>query len=376
MSADDPQRVVAVWRRVLLPVSETFIRNQVAAMHRWQPALLGLHGIDPTLPVPGALLLDADQRWNRVKRGASGRVGWAFGLRPALRAVRADLVHAHFLTDALGIWSSVRATRLPFAVTAHGYDVTESAPGLRADHPRAWAAFVDSVDVFLPVSTFLADRLADLGVRDQQILTHYTGVPVPERSGPPDGERTGIVFVGRLVEKKGCADLLEAVHRLGEPLRSTPVTVVGDGPLRASLERLAGELGVRVQFTGSQPFPVVQTLMRQARVFCVPSKTSRDGDAEGFGMVFLEASAARLPVVTYRSGGTPESVEDDVSGLLVAEGDVGALSGALARVLTDAALCHRLGDGGRLRLERDFDIQDLTGRLEDTYDAMLARRVR
>ncbi|HEX8510527.1 MAG TPA: glycosyltransferase [Propionibacteriaceae bacterium] len=362
------QRTVAVWRRVQLPMSETFILNQVAALQRWRGQLVGVHAIDPSLTVPGVRLLDPNGTWNRLQRGGASRAGWTPGLRALLDGIGADIVHAHFLTDASTIWSSVAAARRPLVVTAHGYDVTEAAPHMRREHPAAWRAFVRSVALFLPVSHFLAERLVGLGVPPSRIQVHYTGIPVPP--DPMTSGRAGIAFVGRLVEKKGCADLLEAMSRLPQPLRSTPITVVGDGPLRASLEQQAADLGLHVRFRGALPYSAVAAELARAQVFCVPSRTARGGDAEGFGMVFAEASALRLPVVTYSSGGTPEAVADGRSGLLCPEGDVAALSAALQRVLADAELRSRLGAFGRERVERSFDVVRQSVALEDVYDRL------
>ncbi len=365
--------VVAVFRRVQLPVSETFILNQVQALQRWRGRLVGVHGIEPSIAPADVRLLDPDGGWNRLQRGGASRVGWSTSMRAVLDDLGADVVHAHFLTDATSIWSSVAAARRPLVVTAHGYDVTESAPHLRRDHPLAWRAFVRSTALFLPVSQFLGDRLVELGVPASKIRLHYTGIPVP--ADPGEGvARSGVLFVGRLVEKKGCADLVEAVAQLPDPLRSTSVTVIGDGPLRADLEQRATAAGVDVRFLGAQPFAVVAEHMRTAAVLCVPSRTAAGGDAEGFGMVFAEAAAVRTAVVTYRSGGTPEAVADGRSGLLAPEGDVAALSAALRRVLDDEGLRARLGAFGRERVERSFDVVRQSAELETVYDRLAAGR--
>ena len=82
--------------------------------------------------------------------------------------------------------------------------------------------------------------------------------------------------------------------------------MIGDGPLREELERRALDLRVQVTFLGAQPPHVIDHEMRRSTVFCVPSRRARDGDREGFGLVFAEASARLLPVVSHASGGVPE----------------------------------------------------------------------
>ncbi len=206
-----------------------------------------------------------------------------------------------------------------------------------------------------------------MGVPTSKIVVQHIGIPLPTPA-PYDGPRQGIVFVGRLVEKKGCGDLLAALDRLPQPLRSTPVRVVGDGPLRAELAETAQRLGLDVTFLGRQPPSVVADELARGRVFCAPSRTAANGDVEGFGMVFLEAAAAGLPVVTYDSGGTSEAVAHARTGLVVPERDVEALAAALGSLLLDPDLAQALGEAGRRRVVEEFQVEPLTAQLEDLYD--------
>jgi glycosyltransferase involved in cell wall biosynthesis len=122
-----------------------------------------------------------------------------------------------------------------------------------------------------------------------------------------------------------------------------------------------------VVFAGHRTPQDVTELMRSHEVLCVPSQRAADGDSEGFGMVFLEASMNCLPVVSTRHGGIGEAVEDGCSGLLVEPGDPMGLAGALLRVLSDRALAADLGANGRRRAVRHFGIARQTRALEDIY---------
>jgi glycosyltransferase involved in cell wall biosynthesis len=259
----------------------------------------------------------------------------------------------------------VRAARLarrPLVVSAHGYDVTSTLLDGQDLQP-----LIDYTSRFLAVSHFIAENLERRGVPATKIRVAYTGTTV----GPPPvkwpDDRQGILFVGRLVEKKGAADLLQAIAILPEDLRSTGLTVVGDGPLRQSLEYLARNLGVRAEFVGAEDSARIRARMEAAAVFCVPSKRAANGDAEGFGMVFLEAAERELPVVTYSSGGTPEAVADTESGILCPEGDVPALAKALEALLARPERAREMGVAGRRRVERAFDIRDRIKILEEEY---------
>jgi colanic acid/amylovoran biosynthesis glycosyltransferase len=112
--------------------------------------------------------------------------------------------------------------------------------------------------------------------------------------------------------------------------------------------------------------------MSRAFVFCVPSVVAATGDAEGFGMVFIEAQAMGLPVVSTLSGGIPEAVKNGETGLLVAERDSAALAGAILRLMDDQDLWQRCSLAGRRNVVEHFDLVQQTGRLENLFERLLA----
>jgi glycosyltransferase involved in cell wall biosynthesis len=162
-------------------------------------------------------------------------------------------------------------------------------------------------------------------------------VPEPTREGK------SILCVAHLYPRKDVATLLAAMSRLP---KETVLRVVGTGPELESLRRQARDLGLsgRVEFLGHVPFDRLAAEYRRADVFCLPSRQ------EGFGIVFLEAMAAGLPIVAVRAAAVPEVVLDGVCGILVPPGSPDALAGALNRLLSSAAERHRMGEAGRQRV--------------------------
>ncbi|MBG6060160.1 glycosyltransferase involved in cell wall biosynthesis [Cryobacterium sp. MP_M3] len=222
----------------------------------------------------------------------------------------------------------------------------------------------------IAVSEFIRDRAILLGADPGKTVVHHIGIPI-DRS-PAIMKKSGIVFVGRFSEKKGILDLLSAVGMLEGGLRQTRIDLVGDGPLRTEAESIARVLGLNTRFHGALSPAAVSAVMAGGLLFCGPSRTARNGDAEGLGMVFLEAGAHAMPTVAYRHGGVSEAISHGETGILVEEGDVAALSRALSRVLTDDLLRIRLGAGARKRVEEDFDICIQTEKLEAMYDSVVA----
>ncbi len=177
-------------------------------------------------------------------------------------------------------------------------------------------------------------------------------------ASPATTEVASILCVAHLYPRKDVATLLEAVARLPVPAQ---LRVVGDGPERPALEaraRLLG-LGSRAAFLGHIPFERLAEEYRGATVFCLPSKQ------EAFGIVFLEAMAAGLPIVAARAGAVPELLGEGEGGgepgRLVPPGDPESLAAALGSLLSDEALRGRLGAAGRRRV-RAYDAPGVASR--------------
>lgn len=373
-SASD-RPTVAVWRDVWLPGSETFIRDQIAAMTRWQAVKVGLQQLPEPLveadyaPFTGASTLQ------KLRGEVLGTVGWERRFVNFLMEAEAQVLHAHFGPSAIRALPVAKRAGLPMVATFHGYDVTRVprlSMGRGREYRRRLRRLFAYADRLIAVSEFIADRLIGLGAPEDRVTVHYMGIDVrdlDERSPfPPWPERRGIVFVGRLVPKKGVLDLLEAVGRLPGELRRTPITILGDGPLAGEIRRRADELGLSVDLRGFVGSDVVAAALDRARVFCGPSRTGPDGDAEGLGMTFLEAGLHGVPVVSYAHGPLREAVDDGVTGLLAPEKDVAALSKRLQTVLTDDPFAERLGRQGRAHVLEKFDIRRCTPALERIYD--------
>ena len=156
------------------------------------------------------------------------------------------------------------------------------------------------------MSQFIAQRALALGARAESIPDVVpTGVSVAEVTPTPLPDEPTVLHVARLVEKKGTEYLIRALPSLKKLVPEVKLRIVGQGPLRAQLEGLADSLGVGdiVEFLGARKHGQVLDEIANSRVLCLPSVTSRSGDAEGLGQVLLEAGALARPVVKSLSGG-------------------------------------------------------------------------
>ena len=275
-------------------------------------------------------------------------------LRQVIAAHHPDLletrnVKSHFLVRLLGLHR-----KYPWIAWNHGYTETSRLDRVytRLDRWSLPAAY-RVVTVCQP----FADTIASFGVRRDRITILHNAVKPFMR--PPEEEIEGVrrelavkqeavvLSVGRLSFEKGHADLLRAAALLVKmsEVSSFRIVIVGDGPERDPLKRLAAQLGVEqcVSFVGFQRD--TKPYYALARIAAVPSHS------EGSPNVVLEAMAAALPIVANRVGGVPEILEEGKTGLLVEPRDPEAMAKALARVLTDSELRERLGRAAKTRAE-------------------------
>lgn len=369
-------RRVLLFRSELLPVSETFIAVQAGALRRYEPWFAGLKRVAGGLALDEArVVAAAETDWLRgkVARRVYLRTGFAPGFLRRVEAVGAELIHAHFAVDACAALAVRRWLKVPMVVTLHGYDVTSEDTALRVSgagraYLRRRCALWDEARVFVCVSEWIRRKALERGFPEEKLWVHPIGIDL-EAFRPEAGTKEPLVlFVGRLVEKKGCGYLLRAMRRVEEQMPEARLVVVGDGPLRGSLEAEARGLP-RCEFAGAGSAEEVREWMRRAAVVAVPSVVAATGDAEGMCLVVLEAQAMGVPVVAFRGPGI--EVVDGETGLLVRERDAGALAEALVTVLQYESLAARMGVAGRARVARLFDLRRQTAELEDKYDEVL-----
>jgi glycosyltransferase involved in cell wall biosynthesis len=218
------------------------------------------------------------------------------------------------------------------------------------------------------VSDFIAQQALLRGCPESKLLQHYIGIDL-ERFSQPKNETDypSLLFVGRLVEKKGCTYLLQAMEQLKIRFPELRLTVLGEGELKLPLQQEAKSRGLNVEFTGTATAAEIRQQLARCWLFVAPSITAENGDMEGLGMVFLESQALQTPVVSFRSGGLVEAVEEGKTALLSDEKDVAGLADNIAQLLENRTLRHNMGSEGRKRVETSFDVRKQCAKLESIY---------
>jgi glycosyltransferase involved in cell wall biosynthesis len=283
----------------------------------------------------------------------------------ARREMQPDLVHAHwwFPSGLVGTWLA-RLSHTPLVTTLHGSDV-RIARSVAVSRP-AFRHVLQHSAAITAVSKWLAHEAQSLVSSPAAVVA-----PMPvatelfTTAGSAARDSNALLFVGRLTRQKGVDLLLRALAKLP---RAMTLDVVGDGDERESLERLAGELAVRdrVRFHGTRGQRELVDFYRAAAALVVPSSD------EGLGLVAVEAMLCETPVVAFESGGIPDVVQHERTGLLVTERSPDALADAVERLLGREDRGAALGAAGRLHAVSTFAPESVARRYLDIYRAAIA----
>ncbi len=356
------------------------IYRQITALKRCAPVVIAQKReqterfpFEPVqiLPKPATHFLR--RFWFRQVRDTPWQISDA-ELRALLRLLSrtdARLLHIYFGQIAVHLLPLIRTWKNPSIVSFHGADVTVdmNKPAYR----ESTRQMLDAVKLVLVRSESLRRALIDLGCDPKKIEVQRTGIPLEEfafheRSFPKDGEWR-LVQAGRLIEKKGLPVTLRAIAVFLRKYPNATLTIAGEGPLLAELQKLARELNIerRVSFTGFISQEQLRHIYYRTHIFVHPSQTGHDGNVEGIPNSMLEAMASGLPVFATDHGGIPEAVENGVSGVLVRERDHEALANALLNATQDSDSLARIARNGAEVVRKNFDLQAQAQRLEEIY---------
>lgn len=285
----------------------------------------------------------------------------------ALRDLQPDLMTAH--GAKVGILGRIAARYLgiPLVVTVHGWACAPGTPAVQAAVSRGLERSIGSLATkLITVSEFdrrfgIASRL----VSEDRVVTVHNGMPdvSPALRASAQTSPPRLVMVARFEPQKDHATLLLALSGLQD--HPWELDLVGDGPLRAAMEKLAADHGIggRVHFLGQRTD--VDRLLARSQIYLLASHW------EGFPLSILEAMRAALPVVASDVGGVSEAVEDGTTGYVVPRGDVQQMRGRISSLLQSADLRAQFGAAGRARYEQRFTLDHMVARTLEVYRSIL-----
>lgn len=278
-------------------------------------------------------------------------------------------LHAHFASVATGVTRlAAHFAGLTYSFTAHAKDIFHESvePDDLRRKLREAAAVITVSEYNL---AYLQQAYGPAAATVQRV---YNGLDLTQFPYAAPAPRPPVIAgVGRLVEKKGFADLIDACALLAQAGRAFQCRIVGGGELAEALQAQVTRLGLDRQVTllGPRPQQEVIAAVQGAAVLAAPCVVGDDGNRDGLPTVLLEAMALGTPCVSTAVTGIPEAIQDGRTGVIVPQHDPPALAAALARLLDDAALRVRLAAGARQLIEAEFDSRRNTARLREIFRA-------
>ena len=312
------------------------------------------------------------RRWIRrvrnVRSGNYARGGRSEeqALECILDASRPDVILCHFGQVGLRLLPVARRTGVPIFIHFHGADLSSWLSNRW--YRRSLERCLQDFDGVVVVGRHQYDWMRQRSVRPERL--HYIPCGVPTAEFEPMARQPGnsvrYIAVSRLVPWKGVAESLRAFHQVLKQRRHDKLEIVGDGRERPALEAYVREHGLSdaVQFTGALSPAAVREALQRADIFLQHSLTSTSGWVEGFGVSIAEAAAMGLPVIATCSGGIPDQVVDDRTGVLIQENDITAMASAMLQLANDRSRRLVMGKAGRDRMIRHFDSTQQTATLE------------
>jgi glycosyltransferase involved in cell wall biosynthesis len=310
---------------------------------------------------------DRDVPWKRVRSGLDVSPRLAANVVRAVQRESPDLLHTHMVhADVYGSLAA-HVLRTPFVSTRHNDDRYLLGPFRHVDR-----AFMYGVRRIVAISDAVRDFHIRSGLSAEKLVTIHYGldnVPASPSEVTPDAlgipaDAPLVLAIGRLIEQKDHATLLEAFARVRRTHPDARLAILGWGPLEAATKERVHGLGLDdVAFVLGRVEP--RDWLARANVFAHTSRW------EGFGIVLLEAMLSGLPVVATRVSAIPEIVVDGKTGLLAPPGDTAAVADALGRLLDDVELRQRLGASGLKRAHDEFSVQHMVEQTIRAYDEAL-----
>lgn len=359
-----------IFRKRLLPFSETFIRAQSLYLKNFTPHYAGFEkdnsGFDSISSSPTFLLSEYDKFLDIKKFLLKKNLLKSSHWLKQLKQSNLSIIHAHFASDALYAKNIASCLNTPLVTSLHGSDITKTK-----NHKFLEPVF-NSSSLILCISKFIYNKALSLGAKQNNLVQHYTGIDTNYFSiDKQESVSPLILFIGRVVTNKGVWEICQAFKAITVKYRTAQLVILGDGPELPKLKLYAQANSLNIHFLGNVNADKIKSLLSRAWVMCVPSKKLTDGTEEGLGMCYLEAQACQTPVIGTSIGGIPEAIVHGKSGILINENSEHELISALFQLLDNKKLRLNMGKFSREYTINKFDLMTQNKKLEQLYKAVL-----
>lgn len=284
-----------------------------------------------------------------------------------LRTLDFSLIHAHWLVPHGIIAAQLKKQGLGLVCTSHGSDLFALNTALFRPFKRIALKRADAITV---VSGALRRKAETLIGETDRIHVMPMGVDMARfLPPPPDADRNGLLYVGRLVDEKGLHTLLSAMHVNARRGSSPRLTVIGSGPAESRYKRQTEKLGLesQVRFLGALPNHELVPFYQRAQALIFPSLLGSRGQQEGMGLVPIEALACECPVIASSLPAVSEIISDRETGLLFTPDDISGLAACIAHVLDDPDMARQTARRGRELVAKRYGWDAAAAAYRDLY---------
>ncbi len=297
----------------------------------------------------------------------------AIYLGTRLRAQGVEHLHVHFAAlAARTAWWIQRLFGITYSVTGHANDIFCPKPNQRVPLEQLIqdARFVVAVSNY--GSAFLKERVPQAAGKIHRV---YNGLDLSRfRQARSGSEPVMLLAVGRLIEKKGFRQLIEACALLArEQAPRFTCRIVGSGPLQSELQRAIERhrLAAVVSLAGEETQEEIVSELANSQIFILPCIHDREGDSDNLPTVIIEAMAAALPIISTNVAGISELVGAGENGVLAPENDIPALACAIRKLICEPTLRQHYGTASRERAQRDFRVENTVAALRELFENYL-----
>lgn len=376
-----PQKTVLIFRSKILGLSETFILNHFKSLQNYEPILVGWEREEKGFDLSSIknFAIAESLSMSKLRLLINKYIRPDKEVLELIKKINPSIVHAHFGADGVQISKACKKLNIPFVVTIHGYDATYTTKKLLLSKNFYLLNYffkreilAKEADRILPVSEYIKNMALENGFANANMTVHYLGGKMTNsKHHLAPSLRNEILFVGRLVEKKGLNYLLSALALVKNKIGDVKLVVIGNGPLKSNYQQQARELGINAHFLGELHNEKVMKQLQQTRVFCMPSTRARSGDNEGLPTVFMESLSLGTPIVSFDQGPIPEIVIENMGGYLATDKNITSLANKLVEAFTNDKLWLKNAKEGLKMVNERFDIQRQTLKLEAIYDSLI-----
>lgn len=319
---------------------------------------------------------------DRVKKGLLNKLLVLFymlmGTTQIIKLARKqkyDIIHTHWpLPHAVFGHVACKISRAKHILYFHGVELMWVKNEVKFLKPfLRWT--IKQADAVMCNSSHTAARIKEIYNREVHIIPSgqavMSNVKAAEQMKQVNNQKQ-ILFVGRLVERKGVKYLIEAFSKIVNKVDAR-LNIIGSGPEMEMLQKLTRERGIetKVNFLGMVSSKDLDYYYRNADIFVLPAVIDSKGDTEGLGVVLIEALTYKLPVIASSVGGIVDIIKDNETGLLVPEKDIDALSNAMLKLLTETDFAKQLAENGYQYVNKVFNWDSITDQIINLFNSLI-----